>query len=36
MAVDMMTRAAAAAAVPELLRGREFAVSLPVVFDLAE
>lgn len=36
MAVDMMTRAAAAAAVPEPLRGREFAVSLPVVFDLAE
>jgi hypothetical protein len=34
--VDMMTRAAAAAYVPELLRGREFSVSLPVVFDLAE
>lgn len=35
-AVAMMSRAAAAAAVPESLRGREFAVSLPVVFDLAE
>lgn len=34
-AVDMMSRAAASVAVPALLRGREFAVSLPVVFDLA-
>ncbi|MBI3141051.1 MAG: energy transducer TonB [Rhodocyclales bacterium] len=35
-AVAMLARAAAAAAVPESLRGREFAVSLPVLFDLSE
>jgi protein TonB len=34
-AVDMMSRAAVSAPVPESLRGREFAVSLPVLFDLA-
>lgn len=34
-AVDMMSRAAVSAPVPESLRGREFAVSLPVQFDLA-
>jgi protein TonB len=33
-AVNMMSRAAASAALPNSLRGREFAVSLPVVFDL--
>lgn len=33
-AVNMMSRAAAAAALPDSLRGREFAVRLPVVFDL--
>jgi len=33
-AVQMMSRAAAAAALPDSLRGREFAVRLPVVFDL--
>lgn len=35
-AVDMLLRAAGAATVPESLRGRAFAVSLPVMFDLAE
>ena len=35
-AVSMMSRAAAAAALPDSLRGREFAVRLPVVFDIAE
>lgn len=35
-AVQMMSRAAAAATAPESLRGRAFAVSLPVVFDLKE
>lgn len=35
-AVEMMSRAAAAAPVPESLRGREFAVSMPVVFALDE
>lgn len=33
-AVNMMSRAAASAALPDSLRGREFAVRLPVVFDL--
>lgn len=33
-AVQMMAHAAASAALPESLRGREFAVRLPVVFDL--
>lgn len=33
-AVQMMSRAAASAALPDSLRGREFAVRLPVVFDL--
>lgn len=33
-AVNMMSRAAATAALPNSLRGREFAVRLPVVFDL--
>lgn len=33
-AVQMMERAAASAALPDSLRGREFAVRLPVVFDL--
>lgn len=35
-AVQMMARAAASAALPETLRGRAFAVRLPVVFDLDE
>lgn len=35
-AVHMMSRAAAAAVLPDSLRGREFAVRLPVVFDIAE
>lgn len=35
-ALSMMSRAAAAAALPDSLRGREFAVRLPVVFDLDE
>lgn len=35
-ALDMMRLAAPRAAVPELLRGRTFAVSMPVVFDLDE
>jgi hypothetical protein len=30
----MMSRAAASAVLPDSLRGREFAVRLPVVFDL--
>ncbi|MDO8931646.1 MAG: TonB family protein [Rhodocyclaceae bacterium] len=34
-AFDMMQKAAPRASVPELLRGRAFAVSLPVVFDPA-
>lgn len=34
-AVDMMSRAAGSVSVPESLRGREFAVSLPVLFELA-
>jgi protein TonB len=34
VAVDMMSRAAAGTRVPESLRGRAFAVSLPVVFEL--
>jgi len=34
-ALDMMTRAAPRAALPETLRRRAFVVSLPVVFDLA-
>mgnify|MGYP001218827088 FL=1 len=33
-AVSMMSRAAASAVLPDSLRGREFAVRLPVVFDL--
>jgi protein TonB len=33
-AVNMMSRAAASAVLPDSLRGREFAVRLPVVFDL--
>lgn len=33
-AVQMMSRAAASATLPNSLRGREFAVRLPVVFDL--
>jgi protein TonB len=35
-ALAMMSRAAAAAALPDSLRGQAFAVRLPVVFDLAE
>lgn len=35
-AVNMMSRAAASAALPESLRGRAFAVLLPVVFDISE
>lgn len=35
-AFDMMQKAAPRTPVPELLRGRTFAVSLPVVFDPAE
>jgi protein TonB len=35
-AVNMMSRAAASAALPDSLRGREFAVRLPVVFDFSE
>lgn len=35
-AVNMMSRAAASAALPDSLRGREFAVRLPVVFDIPE
>ncbi len=35
-AVNMMSRAAASAVLPDSLRGREFAVRLPVVFDLSE
>jgi len=35
-AVNMMSRAAASAALPESLRGREFAVRLPVVFDISD
>ncbi len=35
-AVNMMSRAAASAALPDSLRGREFAVSLPVVFDIPD
>jgi protein TonB len=35
-ALDMMRQAAPRARVPESLRGRSFAVSLPVVFDLDE
>lgn len=35
-ALHMMSRAAAAASLPESLRGRAFAVSLPVVFDLRD
>jgi protein TonB len=35
-ALQMMTRAAAAASLPDALRGRAFAVSLPVVFDLRD
>lgn len=35
-AVHMMSRAAASAALPESLRGRAFAVRLPVVFDIPE
>jgi len=35
-AVLMMSQAAAAAALPDSLRGREFAVRLPVVFDIAD
>ena len=35
-ALAMMSRAAAAAALPDSLRGRAFAVRLPVVFDLDE
>lgn len=36
VAVDMLARAAADTRVPDALRGRAFAVSLPVVFDLEE
>ncbi len=32
----MMSHAAALAALPDSLRGQEFAVRLPVVFDLAD
>lgn len=32
-ALEMFTRAAAGTAVPESLRGHDFAVSLPIVFD---
>lgn len=35
-AVAMMSHAAASAALPDSLRGQEFAVRLPVVFDLAD
>lgn len=35
-ALQMMSRAAAATTTPEALRGRAFAVSLPVVFDLRD
>lgn len=35
-AVQMMSRAAASAALPDSLRGREFAVRLPVVFDFSD
>ncbi len=35
-AVHLMSRAAASAALPESLRGRAFAVRLPVVFDIPE
>jgi len=35
-ALHMMSRAAAATTTPESLRGRAFAVSLPVVFDLRD
>lgn len=35
-AVQMMSRAAASAALPESLRGRAFAVRLPVVFDIPD
>lgn len=35
-AVTMMSHAAALAALPDSLRGQEFAVRLPVVFDLAD
>ena len=35
-AVSMMSRAATAAELPESLRGRAFAVRLPVVFDIPE
>jgi protein TonB len=35
-ALAMLSRAAAASPVPESLRGREFAVSLAVTFDLDE
>lgn len=36
VAVDMLAHAAADTSVPESLRGRAFAVSLPVVFDLGD
>ena len=35
-AVNMMSRAATAAVLPDSLRGRAFAVRLPVVFDIAD
>jgi protein TonB len=35
-AVNMMSRAASSAALPDSLRGRAFAVRLPVVFDIAD
>lgn len=35
-ALAMMSRAAVSAALPDSLRGRDFAVRLPVVFDLAD
>lgn len=35
-ALEMMSRAAAVAELPDSLRGRAFAVSLPVIFDLKE
>ncbi len=35
-AVNMMSRAATSAALPDSLRGRAFAVRLPVVFDIAD
>lgn len=35
-AVAMMSHAAASAALPDSLRGQEFAVRLPVVFDLTD